>query len=115
MAACTNSPALLPSRESQVVAATNPSRDRESSPSRTVFDLLYDRYLPFRLYAEFMLGRSAADLGSTFEPTRALGERTHRSYAFVHRKAGSVESSGSYGRTSWLARQCFRSSAAWRL
>ena len=76
MVACTNRPALFPSRESQLVAAINPPRDRESSPSRTVFDLLYDRYLPFRLYAEFMLGKSVADLGNTFDvPEHWVRER----------------------------------------
>lgn len=32
----------------------------------TIFDMLYDRYLPFRLYAEFMLGSSTADLARRF-------------------------------------------------
>ena len=33
---------------------------------RTVFDLLYDEYLPFRLYADHMLGVSAAVLAKRF-------------------------------------------------
>ncbi|HEY1213600.1 MAG TPA: hypothetical protein VGE93_08210 [Bryobacteraceae bacterium] len=32
----------------------------------TVFDLLYDEYFPFRLYADYMLGRSAKELAVEF-------------------------------------------------
>ena len=32
----------------------------------SVFDLLYDEYLPFRLYTDYMLGASAADLARQF-------------------------------------------------
>jgi len=32
----------------------------------TVFDLLYDEYFPFRLYADYMLGRSPAELAVDF-------------------------------------------------
>jgi Mor family transcriptional regulator len=34
--------------------------------SETVFDSLYERYLPFRLYAEFMLGSTTRDLAKEF-------------------------------------------------
>jgi len=36
------------------------------TPNRTVFDLLYDSYLPFRLYADYMLGSSPAELAKRF-------------------------------------------------
>jgi hypothetical protein len=36
------------------------------APSPTVFDRLYDEYLPFRLYADHMLGASAAELAQQF-------------------------------------------------
>jgi hypothetical protein len=32
----------------------------------TVFDLLYDEYLPFRLYADYMLGVPIAELAKQF-------------------------------------------------
>jgi hypothetical protein len=32
----------------------------------TVFDILYGEYLPFRLYADYMLGKSAAELAAQF-------------------------------------------------
>jgi hypothetical protein len=32
----------------------------------TVFDLLYDEYFPFRLYADYMLGRSPRELAEDF-------------------------------------------------
>ena len=32
----------------------------------TVFDLLYDEYFPFRLYADYMLGRTPAELAADF-------------------------------------------------
>ena len=32
----------------------------------TVFDLLYDEYFPFRLYADYMLGRSPSELAADF-------------------------------------------------
>ncbi len=32
----------------------------------TVFDLLYDEYFPFRLYADYMLGRTASELAEDF-------------------------------------------------
>jgi hypothetical protein len=32
----------------------------------TVFDLLYDEYFPFRLYADYMLGRSVKELAAEF-------------------------------------------------
>jgi hypothetical protein len=32
----------------------------------TVFDLLYDEYFPFRLYADYMLGRSPKELAEDF-------------------------------------------------
>lgn len=32
----------------------------------TVFDLLYDEYFPFRLYADYMLGRTPAELATEF-------------------------------------------------
>lgn len=32
----------------------------------TVFDLLYDEYFPFRLYADYMLGRSPKELAADF-------------------------------------------------
>lgn len=38
---------------------------KRDSPG-TVFDLLYDQYLPFRLYADFMLGSSTAALADEF-------------------------------------------------
>jgi hypothetical protein len=34
--------------------------------STTVFDLLYDEYFPFRLYADYMLGRSPRELAEDF-------------------------------------------------
>jgi Mor family transcriptional regulator len=34
--------------------------------SGTVFDLLYNSYLPFRLYADYMLGSSTAELARQF-------------------------------------------------
>ena len=34
--------------------------------SGTVFDLLYSSYLPFRLYADYMLGSSPAELATQF-------------------------------------------------
>lgn len=34
--------------------------------SETVFDLLYEEYLPFRVYAEFMLGSSVTALAKEF-------------------------------------------------
>ena len=37
-----------------------------ASQPRTVFDHLFDAYLPFRLYAEFMMGSSFKDLSRTF-------------------------------------------------
>jgi hypothetical protein len=37
-----------------------------SPSSSTVFDRLYDEYLPFRLYADHMLGASAAQLARQF-------------------------------------------------
>jgi hypothetical protein len=37
-----------------------------ANTSETVFDLLYDEYLPFRLYVDFMLGSSAAKLAKQF-------------------------------------------------
>ena len=42
------------------------ARAAESYP-RTVFDLLYDEYLPFRLYADHMLGVSIAALANRFD------------------------------------------------
>jgi hypothetical protein len=33
---------------------------------QTVFDLLYDSYLPFRLYTDYMLGTSSAELARQF-------------------------------------------------
>ena len=42
------------------------ARVAESYP-RTVFDLLYDEYLPFRLYADHMLGISIAALANRFD------------------------------------------------
>ncbi|HYZ71901.1 MAG TPA: hypothetical protein VE641_02405, partial [Chthoniobacterales bacterium] len=39
---------------------------RQSEEPGTIFDLLFDRYLPFRLYAEFMLGTSIQDLSERF-------------------------------------------------
>ena len=32
----------------------------------TVFDLLYDEYFPFRLYADYMLGSTPAELAADF-------------------------------------------------
>jgi hypothetical protein len=32
----------------------------------TVFDLLYDEYFPFRLYADYMLGRTQSELAAEF-------------------------------------------------
>jgi hypothetical protein len=32
----------------------------------TVFDLLYDEYFPFRLYADYMLGRTPTELAADF-------------------------------------------------
>lgn len=32
----------------------------------TVFDLLYDEYFPFRLYADYMLGRTPSQLAAEF-------------------------------------------------
>ncbi len=32
----------------------------------TVFDLLYDEYFPFRLYADYMLGRTQTELAADF-------------------------------------------------
>ncbi len=32
----------------------------------TVFDLLYDEYFPFRLYADYMLGRTPSELAAEF-------------------------------------------------
>lgn len=32
----------------------------------TVFDLLYDEYFPFRLYADYMLGRTPTELAAEF-------------------------------------------------
>jgi hypothetical protein len=34
--------------------------------SATVFDRLYDEYLPFRLYADYMLGKTPAVLAKQF-------------------------------------------------
>lgn len=34
--------------------------------NNTVFDLLYDEYFPFRLYADYMLGRTQAELATDF-------------------------------------------------
>jgi len=52
---------------------TRPKPKQFSAPSRapeteasTVFDLLYDEYLPFRLYADYMLGISIVDLAKQF-------------------------------------------------
>lgn len=42
------------------------SSDATSMPPGTVFDLLYNSYLPFRLYADYMLGSSTAELARTF-------------------------------------------------
>lgn len=32
----------------------------------TVFDLLYDEYFPFRLYADYMLGRTPSEMAAEF-------------------------------------------------
>ncbi len=36
------------------------------SRSDSVFDVLYDEYLPFRLYADYMLGSSITELARKF-------------------------------------------------
>src|SRR5437660_7330666 len=42
-----------------------PVTEHQKQP-KTVFDLLYDQYLPFRLYADFMLGSSTSELAKRF-------------------------------------------------
>ncbi|MBV8830930.1 MAG: hypothetical protein JO108_17045 [Acidobacteriaceae bacterium] len=42
-----------------------PASARRAAPL-TVFDILYGEYLPFRLYADYMLGKSAAELAAQF-------------------------------------------------
>lgn len=52
------------------------SRDATSVSSGTVFDLLYNTYLPFRLYTDYMLGSSAAELARQFAlPEHWVSER----------------------------------------
>lgn len=48
------------------VMATCTAAPRSFRPPETVFDLLYDEYLPFRLYADFMLGASPKALADQF-------------------------------------------------
>ncbi|MBV9264789.1 MAG: hypothetical protein JO061_01335 [Acidobacteriaceae bacterium] len=44
--------------------------------SSTVFDRLYNEYLPFRLYADYMLGKSPAMLAKQFgRPEHWISER----------------------------------------
>lgn len=45
---------------------TLPPSDTVRQSKGTVFDLLYDSYLPFRLYADYMLGSSPAELAKQF-------------------------------------------------
>lgn len=79
MANRTQEASLSGSRSAQVTArqrrvvrtiASNPLAVGLTSTKRqwpeTVFDLLYDQYLPFRLYAGFMLGSSVSDLAKQF-------------------------------------------------
>jgi len=42
------------------------AKKASGSPQGTVFDLLYHEYLPFRLYADYMLGVPMADLATRF-------------------------------------------------
>lgn len=35
-------------------------------PQSTVFDLLYNEYLPFRLFADYMLGKPVAEIAAQF-------------------------------------------------
>ena len=44
---------------------TTHSGATEAAPS-TVFDLLYEKYVPFRLYTDYMLGASCAMLAKQF-------------------------------------------------
>ncbi len=44
----------------------DPRREPARTPKQTVFDLLYDSYLPFRLYTDYMLGTSPAELARQF-------------------------------------------------
>jgi hypothetical protein len=46
------------------------SRTTTQREARTVFDLLYDQHLPFRLYTDFMLGSSIAELAERFALSR---------------------------------------------
>jgi len=54
----------------------NAGGKKASSSSSTVFDVLYDEYLPFRLYADYMLGTSEAKLARKFAlPEHWIRER----------------------------------------
>jgi hypothetical protein len=50
----------------RVDAASSALEYQSSEGAETVFDLLYDEYLPFRLYTEFMLGASAPELAGRY-------------------------------------------------
>lgn len=80
MASFAYSTGPLHSRPVHSPASSRPRRERRTahpakagaasgavaaSPS-SVFDLLYDEYLPFRLYTDYMLGSSAAELARKF-------------------------------------------------
>ena len=49
-----------------VPQGTNWGGVSNTAPPETVFDSLYERYLPFRLYAEFMLGAPVQQLAREF-------------------------------------------------
>jgi hypothetical protein len=46
--------------------APPPAGTQTCDSSDTIFDLLYDQYLPFRLYADHMLGASTPELARQF-------------------------------------------------
>ena len=58
-------PRMRPKVSRKIEKSVSPSRSSRTS-SCTVFDLLYDSYLPFRLYADYMLGSSPAELAKQF-------------------------------------------------
>ena len=48
------------------IASEKPCFSETQAQAETVFDRLYDQYLPFRLYADYMSGSSPRDLALHF-------------------------------------------------